>query len=214
MNKNLGKLKLKVFSTGDLDVNAYLVFDEETKDCFLIDCPAPIDEYRDFILSNNLNLKFLIITHGHYDHINGMEDFLAEFSIPYYLQKDDLPMLKNPLDNGSSIFGLQKVSVKQKPIFCEEGDIIFLGDNKLKVIETPGHTLGSISLLINNWLFSGDTLFYRSVGRTDFPFANPKQLQRSIKEKLFRLNPETVVYPGHGRQTSIKEEIENNSFIE
>ena len=214
MNELSAKLKLKIFPTGDLEVNAYLVFDEDTKDCFLIDCPAPFNKYRDFILDNNLNLKFLVITHGHYDHIGGVEGLLSEFSIPFYVQKDDLPMLVNPLNNGSLTFNSHAISIKQAPVFCEDGDSIFLGEDRLKIIETPGHTLGSISLLMNNWLFSGDTLFYRSVGRTDFPFSSPKRLQKSIKDKLFKLDPKTLVYPGHGRQTSIEEEMESNPFVE
>ena len=207
------KLQLKVFPTGELETNAYLVFDEQTKEGFLVDCPAPVDEYRDFIEENNLNLKFLVITHGHCDHIDGMEDFLQKFQVPFYLNEKDLPMLVNPLKNGSLAFNSSPVSIKQQPIFCNDGDEISFGKYKLQIIETPGHTPGSISIKIGNWLFVGDLIFYHSVGRTDFPFSDSKQLQKSVKEKVFILDSKTIIYPGHGEQTSIEEEIENNPFI-
>ncbi len=207
------KLQLKVFPTGELETNAYLVFDEQTKDGFLVDCPAPVDEYRDFIEENNLNLKFLVITHGHCDHIDGMKDFLQKFQVLFYLNEKDLPMLVNPLKNGSLAFNSSPVSIKQQPIFCNDGDEISFGKYKLQIIETPGHTPGSISIKIGNWLFVGDLIFYHSVGRTDFPFSDSKQLQKSVKEKVFILDSKTIIYPGHGEQTSIEEEIKNNPFI-
>jgi glyoxylase-like metal-dependent hydrolase (beta-lactamase superfamily II) len=209
-----GNLSLKIFPTGDLGTNAYLIFNEQSKDCFLIDCPAPINEYRDFILKNNFNLRFIIITHGHYDHTDGLSEFLESFPVSFYIQKNDLSMLVNPLKNGSLVLGHLPVSIKQTPTFCKDDDIITFGEEKIKVIETPGHTLGSISLLLGNWLFSGDTLFYHSVGRTDLPFSSLEYLQDSIKNKLFTLDSQIRVFPGHGNPTSIGEEKENNPFIE
>ena len=206
-------LQLKIFPTGELRTNAYLVFDEQTKEGFLVDCPAPIDEYRDFILKNGLDLKFLVITHGHCDHIDGMEDFLQEFQVPFYLGKRDLPMLVNPLKNGSLALEGSVISIKQSPIFCKDGDEISFGQYKLQIFETSGHTFGSISVKIDEWLFVGDLIFYHSVGRTDFPFSDFEQLQKSIKEKIFTLDPQTIIYPGHGRETSVEEEIKNNPFV-
>ena len=213
LEKN-SNLTLKIFSTGNLSTNAYLIFNEQSKDCFLIDCPAPINEYRDFILKNNFNLRFIIITHGHYDHTDGLSEFLESFPVSFYIQKNDLSMLVNPLKNGSLVLGHLPVSIKQTPTFCKDDDIITFGEEKIKVIETPGHTLGSISLLLGNWLFSGDTLFYHSVGRTDLPFSSLEYLQDSIKNKLFTLDSQIKVFPGHGNPTSIGEEKENNPFIE
>jgi hydroxyacylglutathione hydrolase len=212
MIEKIEELRLKIFPTGGLGTNAYLVFSNKTKEAFLVDCPAPIGEYQNFIKDNHLDLKFIMITHGHCDHIDGLEEFLKKFPVPFYLQKNDLSMLINPLNNGSLAFG-STVSIKQKPIFCKEGDSVFLGEHRLQIIETPGHTPGSIAILVGDWLFSGDTLFYHSVGRTDFPFSNPEHLIKSIKEKIFILNPRVAVYPGHGRQTSIGEEVENNPFV-
>lgn len=213
MRKKFEKLQVKVFSTGELETNAYLVFNEQTKEAFLVDCPAPIDAYQDFILKNNLDLKFLILTHGHYDHIDGTENFFKKFPVLFYLNKKDLPMLLNPLKNGSLVFGPSVVLIKQQPIFCGDNDKISFGKNKLQIIETPGHTPGSISVKLGNWLFSGDVIFYHSVGRTDFPFSDTEQLRQSIKRKIFTLEPQTIIYPGHGRETSVAEEVKNNLFF-
>lgn len=207
------ELELKIFPTGVLSTNAYLVINRDTRECFLVDCPAPIDKYRDFILKNNLRLKFLVITHGHYDHIDGLEDFLREFSIPFYLHKNDFSMLINPLKNGSLLFKTTPISIRQTPHFCKDEEEIKFGKNQLQIIETPGHTLGSISLKINNWLFSGDLIFYHSVGRTDLPFSNEDQLRESIIQNIFVLEPNILIYPGHGEPTSVGEEVENNPFF-
>ncbi len=213
MSEKLGDIVLKIFPTGGLETNAYLVFDIKTKEAFLVDCPAPIDEYRDFIIDNNLNLKFLLLTHGHCDHIDGVEDFLEEFKVPFYVQEGDLRMLINPLNNGSLVSHPHVISIKHKPTFYRDGDCLSFGEHQIQIFETPGHTPGSVSLKFMGWLFSGDLIFYHSVGRTDFPFSNSDHLVKSIKEKIFSFSPKTTIYPGHGRQTSVEEEISNNPFI-
>lgn len=207
------KLYLKIFPTGVLFTNAYLIINRNKQECFLIDCPAPIEKYKDFIKKKGLKLRFLVITHGHYDHIDGLEDFLQVFSVPFYLHEKDFPMLINPLKNGSLLFKSNPISIKQQPNFCEGGDKIKFGGNHLQIIETPGHTPGSISLKINDWLFSGDLIFYHSVGRTDLPFSNKEQLRESIIQEVFILDSGTLIYPGHGKATNVREELENNPFF-
>ncbi|MCK5022177.1 MAG: MBL fold metallo-hydrolase [Candidatus Pacebacteria bacterium] len=208
----MDNLELKIFRTGDLDVNAYVVFNKGNKDCFLVDCPKPINEYLDFIKENKLNLKFIIITHGHYDHIEGLNDLLKEFPVFFYIHKEDRNMLVNPMENGSLIMS-KPVVINQEPKYLEDKQIINFGENKLEVIHTPGHSCGGISIKIKNWLFSGDTLFYHTVGRTDLPFSNKEQLKDSIKQKFFSLDKQIRVFPGHGRETTIGEEMTENPFI-
>ena len=208
----MDNLKIKKFITGEIQTNVYLVFDEETKKAFLVDCPEPIQEYVNFIKENQLKMEFVVITHGHYDHIDGLGEFLNKFNTPFYISKKDEHMLINPLNNGSLVMG-NSVVVNKKAKFLEDREKIKFENNELKIIETAGHTRGGICIKLNNWLFSGDTLFYHSVGRTDFPYADTEQLLNSIKVKLFILENGVQVFPGHGRETSIGEEKLNNPFI-
>ncbi|MCK5285887.1 MAG: MBL fold metallo-hydrolase [Candidatus Pacebacteria bacterium] len=208
----MNNLKIKKFVTGSIETNVYLVFNEKSKKAFLIDCAAPIGEYKDFILENNLKLEFVVITHGHYDHIEGLNEFLTEFDTSFYISEKEEHMLINPMNNGSLMMGDPMV-VNKKPNFLKDGQKIKFEDRELEIIETPGHSLGGICVKLNDWLFSGDTLFYRSVGRTDFPYSDAKQLQDSIRQKLFILDKNIQVFPGHGRETSIGEEIMENPFL-
>ncbi|MCK4918704.1 MAG: MBL fold metallo-hydrolase [Candidatus Pacebacteria bacterium] len=208
----MNNLKIKKFVVGPISTNIYVIYDEKTKKAFLVDCAAPINEYKDFILKNNLNLEFVVITHGHYDHIDGLNEFLTEFDVPFYVSEKDQHMLINPMNNGSLMMGDPMVINKKAKLLIDEQKIKF-EDKELEIIETSGHTQGGVCVKLNDWLFSGDTLFYRSVGRTDFPYSNTEQLQDSIKNKLFKLDKNTQVFPGHGRETTIGEELIENPFI-
>ncbi len=205
-------LKLKKFVVGDIKTNVYLVYDEKTRKAFLVDCANPIDEYVEFIKENKLNLEFIIITHGHYDHIDGLNELLTEFDVPFYVSEKDNHMLINPMDNGSLMMGNSMV-INKKPEFLIEGQKILFANQNLEIIETPGHSQGGICVKFGDWLFSGDTLFYHTIGRTDFPYADTEQLLNSIREKLFILDNDIKVFPGHGKETDIGEEKVNNSFV-
>ena len=205
-------LKIKKFLVGEIKTNVYLVFNEETKKAFLVDCANPIDEYTQFIKENSLKIEFVVLTHGHYDHIDGLNKFLTEFDVPFYISEKEEHMLINPLDNGSLIMG-KSVVVNKKAEFKKDGEKIEFGNKELEIIETAGHSQGGICIKLENWLFSGDTLFYRTIGRTDFPYANTEQLLVSIRKKLFVLDDGIKVFPGHGRETSIGDEKQNNSFV-
>ena len=208
----MNKLKIKKFVVGGIKTNVYLIYNEKTKKAFLVDCAGSITEFTDFIKENELIIEFVVITHGHFDHIDGLNDFLKEFDVPYYISEGDKHMLKNPMNNGSLVMG-GSVVVKKEPEFIIDGQKIKFEDSELEIIETPGHSQGGICIKLNNWLFTGDTLFYHTVGRTDFPYADFEQLQNSIKDKLFILENETQVFPGHSSETIIGEEKENNQFV-
>ena len=200
-------LKLKTFVLGDLGNNAYLLYDDITKEAFLIDVPKPSLEIKRFLQKNELVLKFVLLTHGHFDHIWGLQGF----SVPFFIHPKDEEFLTDPRINASLFCG-EPVAIREKPHFFD-GDHLAFGSQKIEVIHTPGHTPGSVCFKIGDWLFSGDTLFCHSIGRTDIPFASYEDIIASIKNKLLVLDPATVVYPGHGGPTTIGDEERDNQFL-
>jgi len=200
--------KLKIFVLGNLGNNAYLLYDELTKEALLIDVPKPSLDIKRFLHKNGLNLKFVLLTHGHFDHIEGFDGF----NVPFFIHPNDEEFLTDPRINASLFCGAPVV-IRDKPQLLDS-DKLFFGNTKIDVIHTPGHTPGSVCFKIGDWLFSGDTLFFHSVGRTDIPFASHADIIASIKNKLLILDPGTIVYPGHGGHTTIGEEERNNPFLQ
>ncbi|UCG34842.1 MAG: MBL fold metallo-hydrolase [Candidatus Omnitrophota bacterium] len=200
-------ITLKNFVLGDLATNSYLLFDQNTKKAFLIDAPHPGDEIQQFIRETSLDLRFCLLTHAHFDHIGAIE----KLSCPFYVHSEDTPFLKNPDLNGSSFFG-SPFTVEKDPLLLEE-TAIDLESFHLEILHTPGHTPGSITIKIGNWLFSGDAVFFDSVGRTDLPMASHEQLINSIKKKILSLPEDTIIYPGHGPSTTVEREKRHNPFL-
>ena len=200
---------LKVFALGELYTNCYIVYDNEQKRGFIVDAPSPSREVLDFINKEKLNIEFIALTHGHFDHINA----LSEMSFPFYMHKEDVQLLKNPDLNGSTFFN-SSVKIDREPILLlEENKPLIFDNSKIEIIHTPGHTPGGVCMKIENWLFSGDTLFFGSIGRTDVPLGSYESLIRSIRAKLLVLPKDTVVYPGHGESSTIEDEIVSNPFL-
>ena len=204
----MDRLGLKTFIFGGLYNNCYLIFDKESKEAFIIDSPAFGEEIFSFIQSQGLKILFIALTHAHFDHIEG----LNEFSVPFYVHKDDAPFLKDPNLNGSVFFSGNVVIDKIPNLYQEEKPLYF-GEYPIEVIHTPGHSPGSVSLKLNKWLFSGDTIFLNSIGRTDIPLASGDVLIKSIKEKILILPSDTIVYPGHGDSTTVEKEKADNPFL-
>jgi glyoxylase-like metal-dependent hydrolase (beta-lactamase superfamily II) len=186
------------------------------KDCLIIDTGLEAGELVDFLEAHKLNPVAVVLTHGHADHIAGLAALRNRFPhIKVYIHKLDAEMLTGEKDNLSFMAG---VSFSSEPadFFLEEGDTIEQANIKLDVLHTPGHTPGGICLYSKNEsvIFVGDTLFADSVGRTDMPGGSTTKLIKSIKEKLCPLPDETIVYPGHGPQTTIAQEKANNPFLQ
>ena len=206
-------LNIKKFNTGLYDVNTYVIWDNETSDCAVIDWGGDFELVNEFLTSNNLNLNFVLNTHGHFDHIMADDEIQKKLGVPIYAHKDDTDLIAY-LPVQLKMFGIMEgVEAPEIEHFVEDDDILKLGNYEIKVIHTPGHSQGGVCYLIDNNLFSGDTLFLECIGRTDFPYGNQQQLINSIKTKLLILPDEVKVFPGHGDDTTIAHEKQFNDFL-
>ncbi|MBU0694842.1 MAG: MBL fold metallo-hydrolase [Candidatus Omnitrophica bacterium] len=203
----MDKLEFKVFVLGGLSTNCYLIFDRETKKGFLIDSPCFSKELNEFVEDENLKIQFIALTHAHFDHIGGLGE-----SREFYIHKEDIPLLKDASLNFSSFLN-SSFTVKAQPRLYQENTLLPFNSHNLEVIHTPGHTPGSVCLKLGKWLFSGDTIFFDSIGRTDIPGASTDLLIKSIKEKIFPMAEDIIVYPGHGPSTTIGREKKCNPFL-
>jgi hydroxyacylglutathione hydrolase len=158
------------------------------------------------------SLLYIIDTHGHYDHIAGNNDLKARYDTKLLVGRYDYEMLMKPELNLSVMVDTPFISLPPDGLL-EDGDTLALGGAELEIIYTPGHTRGSICIKVKNLLFSGDTLFYHSVGRTDLPTGSSEDLRESIRKRLYRLPDETKVYTGHGESTLIGDEKRFNDFV-
>jgi len=205
---------IKRLVVGVLETNCYLISCKKTKIAAVID-PGGEDEV-DLILNllqkNNFDLKYIINTHGHIDHIAGNKTLKAKTEALLLIHRLDADMLVNANKNFSSFMGKEICSPHADKLL-EEGDEISLGTLNLIVIHTPGHTLGGISLVSNNIVFTGDTLFAGGIGRTDLPGGSYQDLIKSIKEKLLILGDDKIIYPGHGPDSTIGEERRTNPYL-
>lgn len=200
-------LTIRTLTVGDLESNCYLVSDSISRDTLIIDPGDDADFITDTITNEKLKPIAIILTHGHFDHVLGCLELKLNFDIPIYLHKNDEKLYTSA--NQSALHWLKKKTLKVPPInrFIKEGNEIKVGEEKLIVIETPGHTPGSVCLYDGNkYLFTGDTLFKDAVGRTDFSYSKPLQLIKSLA-KIKKLPPETIVYPGHGEPTTTTKEL-------
>ena len=201
-------MKLKTFVVGPMQTNCYIISDETSFEAIIIDPGDEPKEIKKYLQQNKLTPKFIVNTHGHIDHIASD----VEFKLPVYIHRLDLDNLKDPLKNLSGLVGINAQPPSDiRPL--EDKDVIGIKNIKLEVIHTPGHTPGGISLKFDKVVFSGDTLFCSGIGRTDFPGASEARLIESIKNRLFVLADDTVIYPGHGPSSTIGQEKESNPFV-
>ena len=207
-------MKLELFETGPLSVNTYVLKDEESKEAVLIDVGGSFDELYSKLTEEGYNIKFVLNTHGHFDHVLGESAISQNYpEIPIYMHKDDVPHLERCKEE-LRYFGY-KVDAQPPKIteFIDENTELFIGKNQIKIIHTPGHSKGSLSYYVDNKLFSGDALFFRSIGRTDFYDGDFDTLINSIKSKLMTMPDDTIVFPGHGPSTNIKSEKIYNTWL-
>lgn len=193
---------------GPMGANCYIVASTSTKDACVIDPGGEPGRIKDLLKKKGLKLNFIINTHGHGDHILGN----GHFDAPVYIHRLEKDFLTDPEKNLSGMFGFLFKAPKATKLL-EDGDKITLGDLELEVVHTPGHTPGGISIKLDSVVFTGDTLFAGGVGRTDLPHGDTDLLFSSIREKLFSLKDDVVVYPGHGPGSTIGDEKRTNPFF-
>jgi glyoxylase-like metal-dependent hydrolase (beta-lactamase superfamily II) len=204
-------MHIKTFELGTLGTNCYLVWDG--KEAFLVDPADFTDELRSVIEGEGLSVKYVILTHGHGDHVGGVKAVLAAYpEAKLAAGKDETPILGDPGYNFTEYI-TGRVETFRPDLLLSDGDELSVGGMKLKIIGTPGHTIGGISILVPGAVFSGDTLFRASIGRTDLPTGDYDTLERSIREKLYTLPDETEVYPGHMEPTTIGYEKRYNVCV-
>lgn len=199
------------FVLGDLRTNCYLLWSES--EAGIIDPGGDPREVEKFIHSRGLNLKWIVNTHGHADHIAGNRSLYEKYHIPIMIHEADRPMLTSSAANLSVYIGMPITSPDAERLL-QHGEVIPLGAESLTVIATPGHTPGGISLYTEGLLFSGDSLFRETIGRTDLPGGDHWLLLKSIREHLLTLPPTTKVLPGHESETTIAYETKYNPFFD
>jgi len=203
---------IEILELGPFFVNCYIVGDGESKRGFIID--PGFDPQRIISFVNRLGLKIdnVIITHGHADHIVALDEIKRHFGASVLIGEKDAIMLTNAEANLSGFAG-EEFTTTGPDGLLKEGDIVAAGKFEFKVLETPGHSPGSISLYGHGVVFTGDALFLGSIGRTDFSGSSHETLIASIQNKLLTLPDDTIVYSGHGTDTTIGQEREFNPFL-
>ncbi len=200
------------FILGNYVTNCYLIADDETKNGVLFDAPADCDKILDYAAKNGITIKYICLTHAHFDHILALNELKEKTGAQIMLHKEEEKYLTDPSLN---LLGeaASDVIIPKADILLKDGDLITLDGLEFKVIHTPGHTAGGSCYLIDNVLISGDTLFSGSIGRYDFPLGSLEDELRSIKDKLLVLDDETKVYPGHGFSTTIGKQRKENPCL-
>jgi hydroxyacylglutathione hydrolase len=203
---------IKKLAVGPIMANCFIVGCEQTCEAAVID---PGDEANRILLAlaeAKLTVKQIINTHGHFDHVGANKRMKAATGAPILIHALDAPML-SMLARSAAAWGMSAEDSPSPDRLIEEGEVVPVGSLRFQVLHTPGHTPGGVSLLVDDCLFVGDTLFAGSVGRTDFPGGNFDTLKTSIRKKLFVLGDEVRVFTGHGPETSIGEEKRHNPFV-
>lgn len=203
---------IKHFTAGSYETNNYLLICKETRKAILIDAGGSFGKTMKLIKDNNAELKYILHTHGHFDHIGGTADIQKATNAKVLIHKEDEHFVKT-LKQQLLMFGMPNAEPPKIDGFLEDGQEIETGTIKLKVIHLPGHSPGGIGFFADKVLFAGDTLFADSVGRTDLPGGSYEILGESIKNKIFTLDEDITIYPGHGGSTTIGHEKANNPFF-
>ncbi len=206
-------MQINHYISGPLGVNCYLVVDENSKKAFIVDPGGNNSKLVDYAKANEIDVEYIILTHGHGDHIGGVKAYQAEFPAAKVVAHEaEKELLLDPRLNHSPMTCGVPISLAAD-LYVNDEETLAVGEMLLRFLFTPGHTPGGMCIYTGNALFSGDTLFAQSIGRTDFPGSSFEAIIHSIKSKLFVLPDNTEVFPGHMGNTTIATEKEYNPFV-
>jgi glyoxylase-like metal-dependent hydrolase (beta-lactamase superfamily II) len=203
---------LRLLEVTPLQANCYILGCERTRQAAVIDPGGDVDRILMALAKDSLRLVYIINTHGHFDHAGGNLALKQATGAELVIHRADAAMVMHQ-GNVASTWGMDIQNSPSPDRYVQEGDIITFGDISLKVLHTPGHSAGGISLVTDNMVFVGDTLFASSIGRTDFPGGDYDGLIRGVRTKIFTLGDDVVVYPGHGPKTTVGQEKRYNPFF-
>ena len=203
---------IKTLPVGPIMANCFIVGCQETMQAAIIDPGDEAEKILQSVADSNLEVKTIINTHGHFDHVSANKGIHAATNAPILIHALDAPMLEH-ISASAANWGLSAENSPVPDRTLNDGDTIVFGNITLSVLHTPGHTPGGISLFTEGHVFVGDTLFAGSIGRTDFPGGDFTTLKSSIQDKLFTLEDDVRVYTGHGPETTIGHEKQHNPFV-
>jgi len=205
-------LILRTLVVGPIQSNCYILGSEKTREAAVIDPGGDADRILITLAKDKLRCVYIINTHGHLDHSADNKRLKEVTGAKLLIHRADAPMIMHQSKSGG-MWGTHIDNSPPPDRYLEEGDVITIGDISLKVLHTPGHSPGGISLVTDKIVFVGDTLFAGSIGRTDFSGGDYKGLLRNVREKIFTLGDDVIVYPGHGPKTTVGREKKTNPFF-
>lgn len=205
-------MRIEKLPLGPLSTNCYIAW--ENKKAIIIDPSAEAQAISQKVSELDIQPLAILLTHAHFDHIGALEEVRTQYNIPVYIHPVENDWLTDPALNGSDLFGFDPVTAKPADYFVEDNELT-IGEFNIEVRHTPGHSPGGVAYILpkHDAIFGGDSLFAGGIGRTDLPGGDFSELEHSIKTQLYSLPDSFKVYPGHGPNTTIKDEKENNPFI-
>ncbi len=206
-------LKIEILTVGPFAMNCYLVYDEVSQEGILIDPGGEAGRILDVVDERGVTVRSIVNTHCHIDHVAEASTVQEQLGVPFFIHEEEMPLLASLEDQGA-MFNMPVAGIPEVAGYLQENDSIAFGSFSGKVLHTPGHSPGGISLLIGAHVFVGDCLFLDSIGRTDLYRGNYEQLLTSIRTRLLVLDDTVRVYPGHGPVTTIGRERHHNPFLQ
>lgn len=206
-------MEIYVVGGGMLGANAYLLVAEQGAPGVLIDAGCSMSNLSKEVDKHADGISAVLLTHGHFDHIASLGKIIEKYDPKIYIHKNDAAMLKEPAENMSDRYTRKGISLKDADVIVEDGDKININGIDINVMHTPGHTMGSCIFIVDNHAFTGDTLFKGSIGRFDFPHSDFESMVKSLTRIKKEIPKDTIVYPGHGKSTTMGSELEKNPHL-